>query len=80
MLFVHYPKCSTCRKALKWLEDKGIGFDQRDIVLDNPAEDELKAWHKASGLPLRRFFNTSGIQYRELGLKDRLPDPTVSSG
>lgn len=73
MLFIQYPRCSTCRKAQKWLEDEGVHFDQRDIVLDKPTKAELEAWYKASGLPLKRFFNTSGIQYRELGLKDRLP-------
>ena len=74
MLALCYPRCSTCKKALKWLEDKGIDFDLRDIVLDNPTVEELKAWHQISGLPLKRFFNTSGIQYRELELKDRLPE------
>lgn len=74
MLALCYPRCSTCKKALKWLEDKGIDFDLRDIVLDNPTVDELKTWHQVSGLPLKRFFNTSGIQYRELELKDRLPE------
>ena len=73
MLFVHYPKCSTCRRAMTWLDERGIKFDQRHIVEDNPKADELRAWHEASGLPLRRFFNTSGMRYRELGLKDKLP-------
>ncbi len=74
MLFVCYPKCSTCAKARAWLEGNGIAFEERDIKADNPTIDELRSWHVASGLPLRRFFNTSGMLYRELGLKDRLPE------
>ena len=73
MLFVHYPKCTTCQKARRWLEEKGVSFTARDIKADNPAEAELRAWHAKSGLPLKRFFNTSGQQYRALELKDRLP-------
>ena len=73
MLVLCYPKCSTCRKALNWLDERNIEFDQRDIVLDNPTIDELRLWHKSSDLPLRRFFNTSGMLYRELQLKDKLP-------
>ena len=73
MLFVHYPKCSTCKKALGWLDERAIEFDQRDIVADNPTEDELRLWHRMSDLPIKRFFNTSGMKYRELGLKDKLP-------
>ncbi|MGI6220432.1 MAG: arsenate reductase family protein [Coriobacteriales bacterium] len=73
MLFVCYPKCSTCGKARAWLEEHGLAFDERDIKLDNPTLDELRAWHAASGLPLKRFFNTSGMLYRELALKDKLP-------
>ncbi len=73
MLFVHYPKCTTCQKAARWLEEKGVSFTARDIKADNPAEAELRAWHAKSGLPLKRFFNTSGQQYRALELKDRLP-------
>ena len=73
MLFVCYPKCSTCQKAKKWLEERGIAFDERDIKLDNPTEDELRMWYGRSGLPLKRFFNTSGLQYKALGLKDKLP-------
>ena len=72
MLFVHYPKCSTCKKALAWLDGRNVEFDQRDIVADNPTADELRLWHRMSDLPLRRFFNTSGMKYRELGLKDKL--------
>lgn len=74
MLYVNYPKCSTCVKAKKFLEEKGAEFTDRDIKNDNPTYDELKAWHKKSGLPLKRFFNTSGMLYREMGLKDKLAD------
>ena len=76
MLFVCYPKCSTCQKAKKWLEERGVSFIERDIKLDNPTEQELRAWHEKSGLPLKRFFNTSGLQYKALGLKDKLPNMT----
>ena len=72
MLFVHYPKCSTCKKAMNWLDEHNVEFDQRHIVEDNPTQDELVQWHAASGLPARRFFNTSGKLYREMGLKARL--------
>lgn len=74
MLFIEYPKCSTCQKAGKWLEAKGAEFERRNIVEDNPTKEELKAWHQKSGLPLKRFFNTSGMKYRELELKDRLKE------
>ena len=70
MLFVCYPKCSTCQKAKAWLQERGVAFDERDIKQDNPTEQELRAWHEKSGLPLQRFFNTSGLQYKALGLKD----------
>lgn len=73
MLFICYPKCGTCKKAEKYLTDKNISFDKRDIKEDKPTLAELTAWHKASGLPLKRFFNTSGNLYKELKLKDRLP-------
>ena len=73
MLFVHYPKCSTCKKAMNWLDEHNVEFDQRHIVEDNPTVDELRLWHKMSDLPLRRFFNTSGMLYRDMGLKDKLP-------
>ena len=76
MLFVCYPKCSTCQKAQKWLEEKGVAYTLRDIKSENPTQEELRAWHKASGLPLKRFFNTSGLQYKALGLKDKLPSMT----
>ena len=74
MLFVHYPKCSTCKKAMNWLDEHNVEFDQRHIVEDNPTIDELRLWHKMSELPLRRFFNTSGMLYRDMGLKDKLPN------
>ena len=74
MLFVYYPKCSTCRKAKKWLEEKNIGFEGRDIIEDNPTYEELKEWYEKSGLSLNRFFNTSGMKYRELNLKDKRPE------
>ena len=73
MLFVHYPKCSTCKKAMNWLDEHNVEFDQRHIVEDNPTIDELRLWHKMSDLPLKRFFNTSGMLYRDMGLKDKLP-------
>ena len=63
MLFVCYPKCATCQKAKAWLQERGVAFDERDIKQDNPTEQELRAWHEKSGLPLKRFFNTSGLQY-----------------
>lgn len=74
MLFVCYPKCTTCQKAKKWLTEKGISFEERDIKTENPTKEELEAWYKKSGLPLKRFFNTSGILYKEMKLKDRLPE------
>lgn len=85
MLYLYYPKCTTCGKASHWLAERGVGFTAqwleeadssfiaRDIKKDNPTEAELRAWHARSGLPLKRFFNTSGQQYRALGLKDKLP-------
>ena len=73
MLFVCYPKCTTCQKAQKWLEDKGVEYQFRDIKQEKPTEQELRQWHAMSGLPLKRFFNTSGLQYKALGLKDKLP-------
>ena len=76
MLFVCYPRCSTCQKARKWLDEKGISYEVRDIKEQNPTEEELRAWQEKSGLPLKRFFNTSGMQYKALALKDRLPSMT----
>lgn len=72
MLFLCYPKCSTCAKARQWLDERGAAYEERDIKQCNPTAEELRAWHERSGLPLRRFFNTSGLQYKALGLKDRL--------
>ena len=69
MLFLEYPKCSTCKKAKKWLDEQDISYEDRHIIEDNPTVEELKDWHERSGLPLKRFFNTSGMKYRELGLK-----------
>ena len=74
MLFICYPKCSTCQKARAWLDEKGITYDFRDIKLENPTAEELTRWWKLSGLPLKKFFNTSGLQYKALGLKDKLPE------
>ena len=74
MLFLEYPKCSTCKKAKEWLEEQGKSYEDRHIIEDNPTVEELKDWHERSGLPLKRFFNTSGMKYRELGLKDKLPE------
>ncbi len=71
-----YPKCGTCKKALKWLDDNGIKYEYRHIVEENPTKDELKNWYEKSGLPLKKFFNTSGLKYKELNLKDRIPQMT----
>ena len=76
MLFVCYPKCSTCQKAKAWLDAHGVSVTVRDIKTDRPTAEELRAWHARSGLPLKRFFNTSGLQYKALGLKDKLPTMT----
>lgn len=73
MLFICYPKCSTCQKAQKWLDEHNISYETRHIVEDNPTFEELKHWHESSGLPLKKFFNTSGMLYKEQHLKDRLP-------
>ena len=72
MLFICYPKCSTCQKAQKWLDARGVAYELRNIKEQNPTADELRAWYKMSGLPLKKFFNTSGLQYKALGLKDKL--------
>ena len=71
-LFVCYPRCTTCQKARRWLEERGAAVEERDIKEERPTADELRAWHAKSGLPLKRFFNTSGLKYKELGLKDKL--------
>ena len=73
MLFVCYPKCSTCQKAKAWLEERGLSFELRDIKQERPTAEELRRWHALSGLPLKLFFNTSGLQYKALALKDKLP-------
>lgn len=72
MLFIEYPPCTTCQKARKWLEENGFLFESRNIKTENPSYEELKRWHRQSGLPLKRFFNTSGLLYKSLGLKDKL--------
>lgn len=73
MIFLCYPKCTTCQKAKKWLDDHHIAYELRDIKLDNPTCEELTAWHQRSGLPLKKFFNTSGLLYKAMTLKDKLP-------
>lgn len=72
--FICYPKCTTCQKAKKWLDDNNIEYDLRDIKENNPTFEELCEWHKMSGLPLKKFFNTSGLLYKSMGLKDKLPN------
>ena len=76
MTFLSYNKCSTCKKAQAWLNDNGIAYTLRDIKTENPTEAELRAWHEKSGLPLKKFFNTSGLQYKALQLMDKLPTMT----
>ena len=76
MVFVEYPKCTTCQKAKKWLVEHQVEFEDRHIVEQNPTKEELKQWYAMSGLPLKRFFNTSGMKYKELQLKDKLPSMT----
>jgi arsenate reductase len=76
MLFIEYPKCTTCIRAKKWLDEKGVLYTDRHIKEQNPTFDELREWYKKSGLPLKKFFNTSGILYKSMQLKDRLPDMT----
>ena len=76
MLFLEYPPCSTCKKAKKWLDDNGVSYTARHIKEQNPSYEELKAWYEKSGLPLKKFFNTSGLVYKDLGLKDKLPTMT----
>ena len=76
VLFIEYPKCSTCQKAKKWLEQNNIEFDDRHIVENNPTKDELRKWIKQSGYDIKKFFNTSGMKYKELNLKEKLPNMT----
>lgn len=76
MLFIEYPKCTTCKKAKKHLETLGVEFEDRHIVEENPTAEELRGWVEKSGYPVKKFFNTSGMKYRELGLKDKLPEMT----
>ena len=71
--FICYPKCTTCQKAKKWLDDNGIEYELRDIKIDNPSLKELESWYKLSGQPLKKFFNTSGLLYKSMALKDKLP-------
>ena len=73
VLFLQYPPCTTCKKAKAWLDERGVAYEARNIKEENPKAEELKAWHEKSGLPLKKFFNTSGLAYKALGLKDRLP-------
>lgn len=73
MIFLCYPPCSTCKKAEKWLENNSISYEFRDIKKENPRAEELRSWYEQSGLPLKRFFNTSGLRYKELNLKEKLP-------
>ena len=73
MLFICYPKCSTCKKAQTYLEERGIPFTRRDIKLETPTVEELRRWQQMSGLPLKKFFNTSGLLYKSMGLKEKLP-------
>lgn len=74
--YICYPKCTTCQKAQKWLDDNGVSYDLRDIKLNNPTLSELTEWHAKSGLPLKKFFNTSGLKYKSLDLKNKLPQMT----
>lgn len=73
ILFIQYPKCTTCKKAKMWLDDNGFEYSDRNIKEDNPTYDELKSWYDRSNLPLKKFFNTSGLLYKSMGLKDKLP-------
>ncbi|MCH5298648.1 MAG: arsenate reductase family protein [Ruminococcus sp.] len=74
MKFIEYPKCSTCQKAKKWLDSHGLDYEDRNIKEENPTYEELKAWYEMSGIPLKRFFNTSGLIYKNMQLKDKLPN------
>lgn len=73
VLFLEYPKCSTCRTAKRWLDENGVDYDDRHIVEENPTAEELKEWSARAGVPVKKLFNTSGMKYRELGLRERLP-------
>ena len=73
LTFICYPKCTTCQKAKKWLDENGIAYEVRDIKTENPTAEELAAWYKTSGFPLKKFFNTSGLLYKSMALKDKLP-------
>lgn len=73
MLFINYPKCTTCRKAKQWLDEQGVSYTDRNIKEEPPTKDELTRWYKMSGLPIKKFFNTSGLLYKSMGLKDKLP-------
>lgn len=74
MLFIQYPKCKTCQKAKKWLDENNIEYTDRHIKEENPSYEEFKSWYEKSGLPLKKFFNTSGVLYKSMQLKDKLPD------
>lgn len=76
-LLIEYPKCTTCQKAKKWLQEQGVSFEERHIKEQNPTQEELKEWHERSGLDIKRFFNTSGMLYKEMKLKDRLPEMSL---
>lgn len=76
-LFIEYPKCSTCQKAKKWLQEQGAAFTDRNIKEQNPTKEELKEWHEKSGMDIKRFFNTSGMIYKEMKLKERLPEMSL---
>lgn len=76
MLFLQYPPCTTCQRAKKWLDDRGLSYTDRHIKLENPTYEELSQWYRMSGLPLKRFFNTSGLLYKSLNLKEKLPTMT----
>ncbi len=77
--FICYPKCTTCQKAKKWLDDNGISYELRDIKAENPTYAELKEWHEVSTLPIKKFFNTSGLLYKSMELKDKLPEMTTDA-
>lgn len=76
MLFIEYPKCTTCQRAKKWLDDNKIEYTDRHIVENNPTYDELKKWYETSGLPIKKFFNTSGLLYKSMNLREKLPEMT----